>query len=166
MSSVNVAKIGKTVGLGGFLKLTLLTDFPEQIRSGAKFDSILGELEVESFDSKKLQIKFKHYNTKEEANKLVNIFLTTTIQNTKDNCKLLQDEYFWFDIIGLDCYESGVFIGKVIDIDRYSIDDMLIIKTKNNKRFIYPFNKHTINKVDLEDKKIELYGAIDILEVL
>jgi 16S rRNA processing protein RimM len=166
MSSVNVAKVGKTVGLGGFLKLILLTDFPEQIKKGAEFDSVFGKLEVESFDNKKLQIKFKHYNTREEANRLVNIFLTTTIQNTRGNCKLSDGEYFWFDIIGLECYEDDMFIGDVVEVDRYSIDDMLVIKTKNNRRFIYPFNKHTVKEVDLKNKKIKLTGAIDILEAL
>jgi 16S rRNA processing protein RimM len=65
-----VAKLGKAVGLHGEMKLHLKSDFPEQFKIGARFDSKRGELEIESYNPERDLVKFKGYNSAEEAKKV------------------------------------------------------------------------------------------------
>ena len=168
---IPIAKIGKTYGIKGWQKLHLLTDFPEQFKPGAVFSSDKISLTIEKIDLKRKLVKFKGFDTPEDAQKLVNRKLYTTEEESRNNIKLKKDEYFWFDIIGCDVYEDGKNLGKVIDIERADVD-YLIIKTSDElikkgypKRFLIDFKRH-VEDVDVDNKKIEAKGAFDILESL
>jgi 16S rRNA processing protein RimM len=170
---IEVAKIGKTVGLKGVLKLHLNTDFPEQFKAGALFSSRAGDLTVKSYNEKRSEILFEGYDVKEEASKLTNLVITSTFEKTREMCNLGDEEYFWFDIIGLNVYEDAICIGRVQEIERYEMEDQLLIITDEGlveagkiKRFLFPYTKRTIMSVDLEKKAIKVQGALDILDVL
>ena len=51
-NKIPIAKIGKTHGLKGWVKLHLLTDFPEQFQKNRNFDSDKGELRIEQINPK------------------------------------------------------------------------------------------------------------------
>jgi 16S rRNA processing protein RimM len=170
---LEIAKLGRTVGLNGTLKLHLLTDFPDQFKKGRTFETKRGELIVKKYDPLKEQIQFEHYSTKEEAAALTNVILLSTFEQTRHYCNLEKDEYFWFDIIGSTLVEENKPIGVIKDIERYGIDNHLVIETDpvlveagRPKRFLFPYNKHTIGEVNLEAKEIQAIGALDILELL
>ena len=177
MNKIPIAKIGKTYGVKGWQKLHLLSDFPEQFKPNTTFSSDKIELTIEKVDLKKGVVKFKGFDTPEDAKKLTNRVLYTTEEETKSNVKLKENEYFWFDIIGCEVKEKEasssnfIVLGKVIDIERADVD-YLVIKTDKNlvqkgypKRFLIDFKRNTKN-VDIENKQIEATGAIDILESL
>lgn len=178
---IPIAKIGKTYGVKGWQKLHLLTDFPEQFKPNATFESDRIDLTIEKIDIKRNLVKFKGINTPEEAKKLINRVLYTTSEKTKEEIKLKENEYFWFEIIGCEVMEnienlqvgSSKFqvLGKVVEIERVDVD-YLIIKTGESlvnkgypKRFLIDFKKNVKNE-DVENKKIYAKGAIDILESL
>ncbi|GAX87151.1 16S rRNA processing protein RimM [Lebetimonas natsushimae] len=185
---IPIAKIGKTYGVKGWQKLHLLTDFPEQFKAGVTFESDKITLTIEKIDLKRNLVKFKGYDTPEDAKKLTNRMLYSTTEKTKQEIKLKDDEYFWFDIIGCDVFENEklkmengkfveseeenqIFLGKVIDIERVDVD-YLVIKTNDElvkqgfpKRFLIDF-KRNVDKVDIESKKIYAKGAIELLESL
>jgi len=180
---IPIAIIGKTYGVKGWQKLHLLTDFPEQFKIGATFESDKINLTIEKIDLKKKLVKFKGYDTPEDAKKLTNRLLYTTPEKTKEEIKLKENEYFWFDIIGCYVIENGklkieneelegeILLGKVIEIQRVDVD-YLVIKTDENllkykfpKRFLIDF-KRNVDKVDIENKKIYTIGAITLLESL
>ena len=82
---VYAAKIGKTVGLKGWLKFYIVSDFPEQFCPDATFITNKNLfLVIESFDKKNNLIKFREINTVEEAKKLVNqeLFSNSSIRRT------------------------------------------------------------------------------------
>jgi len=168
---IPIAKIGRTHGIKGWQKIYLLTDFPEQFKPGATFSSDKTSLTIEKIDLKKGLVKFKGYDTPEDAKKLTNRMLYTTEEETKENIKLKKNEYFWFDIIGCDVYENSKHLGKVKEIERADVDYLVIntdeklIKEGYPKRFLIDFKRH-VKDVDVENKKIEACGAIDILESL
>ena len=169
MQKVNVAKLGRAVGLKGEMKIYLLSDFPEQLKKGAKFSINDKELVVEYFDLKRDVIKFVGINTPEEAKKLTNKILTTTIEETKNSCELKENEYFWFDVIGCEVFEDGKKLGIIKDIYRYPQSDYLFILTNKDlkerpKSFLIPFIDKFIKDVDIEAKKIEVVGGQDILD--
>jgi 16S rRNA processing protein RimM len=171
MKKIPIAKIGKTYGIKGWQKLHLLTDFPTQFKPGATFESDKITLTIEKIDLKRKLVKFKGYDTPEDAKKLTNRLLYSTPEKTREDIKLKENEYFWFDIIGCDVIENDKLLGKVIDIERVDVD-YLVIKTNGAlvkegfpKRFLINF-KRNIDNVDIENKKIYAKGAIDLLESL
>ncbi len=172
MKKVYVAKIGKTVGLKGFSKLYIDSDFPEQFKKGSKFYTDKNkELIVESYNSKNETVKFETVDSVEEAKKLTNRLLYSSQEDTKDNCKLGENQYFWFDIIDCDIVENGEKLGTVEDIQRFPLSDYLSVKTSNDlvekdfaKSFLIPYIEEFILNVDINTKTITVQGAKDILE--
>lgn len=170
-NKIPIAKIGKSHGIKGWQKIHLLTDFPEQFKPGTTFPSDKKELTVDKIDLKRGLVKFRGIDTPEDAKKLTNRMLYTTEEETKENIKLKDNEYFWFDIIGCDVYENGKLLGRVKEIERADVD-YLVVNTDENlikegypKRFLIDFKRH-VKDVDVENKKIEAKGAVDILESL
>lgn len=166
-----IAQIGRTVGLMGDLKLHLHTDFPEQFKVGSTFESDRGNIEIISYNSIRGTIRFRGYESMDSAKKLTNAKIYTTQENTTTNCKLKQNEYFWFDIIGCKIVENGDILGVVEDIDRLGATDYLEIITDESlvqnglpKRFLIPYIPRYIEKVDLEQKDIIVKDAKVILE--
>lgn len=171
MQKVEVAKLGRAVGLKGEMKLHLLSDFPEQFKKGAKFKINDKELIVEYYNPKRGVIKFLGINTPEEAKKLINKIIYSSVEETREACELEEGEYFWFDIIGCEILEDGVRLGIVTDIQRLPSSDYLLIKTDEElvkkgkaKSFLIPYIDKFIKDVNIDEKKIEVKEGLDILE--
>ena len=167
-----VATLGRSVGLRGDMKLHIKSDFTHQFSKGATFFTSSGDtLTIERVDPKRSLVKIQGYNTKEEAKRLANTKLYTTIERTRKECELKEGEYFWFDIIGCKLYEDGMLLGEVIDIERIATIDYLLIATAKSlvqkdlpKRFMLAYDPRHILKVDIENKQLEVQGGYDILE--
>ena len=171
MKKLAIARLGRSVGLKGEMRFFNLCDFPEQFQAGAVFESDRGEVKIERINLAKGTIKLVGINTPEEAKKYTNAYLYTDEQKTKEQIELKEDEYFWFDIIGLKLYENGELLGKVIDIERLPAADYLVVATdealqKQNlpKRFLVPYLDKFIKSVDLQKRAIQADGAKEILE--
>jgi len=68
---VEVAKLGKSVGLWGELKLYLVSDFPEQFQVGKTFTTSKNKsLTIETYNSTQEKVKFIGINTREDASAL------------------------------------------------------------------------------------------------
>lgn len=168
---LQVAKIGKTVGLHGEMKLHLKCDFPEQFKPGARFDSKRGELEIVSYSAERDLVKFKGYETPEEAKRLTNLDLFTSEEKTRQEIELEEGQYFWFDIVGADVYEGELCLGKVSEIERLGATDYLKITTHQDliarempNSFLIPYLDNFVLDVDTQAKRIMVQGGFDILE--
>lgn len=173
MEDAFVAKLGKAVGLKGDLKIHLESDFPKQFKEGASFSTNRKiNLCVESFNEKRGTIKFIDINDIDAAKKLTNMELYSSYDNTRKNCSLNKDEYFWFDIIGCEVFEDDKLLGSVKDIHRYPITDYLeiitaseLVENKLPNNFLLPYiNEEYILSVDIDNKKIFTKDALAILE--
>ena len=163
-----IAKIGKAFGVKGWVKIHPLTDFPEQFKAGATFESDKITLTIEHINRKNNTIKFIGYNTPEEAKKLTNRHLYSNENQSKENIKLKKDEWFWFDIIGCEVYEEDKLLGIVDDINRINDIDYIVVNINSDlgykqKRFLFDFKRHIID-VNIENKKIYVKNTIPILE--
>lgn len=169
-----VAKCGKTIGLKGELKLILYTDFLDFFTTDTELLCENRILKVEKFNKNKNSIKFKEINDISDAKLLNSNLLYTSRELTRKNCKINNDEYFWFDIIGCNIFDKDVFIGKVIDINRIGNIDYLVVsvdfnlytnysKIKVNK-FMLPYIDRYIIECNISTKEIKSTGAIGILE--
>lgn len=170
---IYVAKLGKTVGLKGHLKLFIDSDFPNQFKQGATFTTNRNiTLTVEEYSSSREVIKFNGYDDIDISKKLTNQELYSTVEETKDSCKLQKDEYFWFDIMGATIIEDGKTLGTVKDIHRYPITDYLEVTTSTAlvekdlpSTFLVPYiTADYILEVDIENKTITTKSCYEILE--
>ena len=166
-----VAKLGKAVGLHGEMKFHVKCDFPEQFKAGAVFDSKRGELEIEKYDTDRELIKFKGVNSVEDAKRLTNLDLFTTEEKTRQDIKLEEGQYFWFDIVGASVYEADLLLGKVAEIERLGATDYLkldtdkdLVSKKMPNSFLIPYLDNFVLEVDTDAKLIKVQGGFDILE--
>ena len=172
-NKIYVAKLGKAVGLKGQLRLIMDSDFPGQFKKNAIFTTNKKlELKVQEYNTSRELIKFENYDDVDLAKKLTNQELYVSEEDTKENCALEDDQYFWFDIMDCQVFENGKLLGKVKDIHRYPLDDYLEIITDKTlvdeglpKIFLIPYIPNNyIQDVDLENKTINTKNCFDILE--
>lgn len=169
---LQIATVGKVVGLKGELKLHLNSDFVSQFKKGSQFTLKNGTtVEIESYNQAKSLVKFIGYNVREDAQKLTNQKLFTTIEKTREQCVLKEGEYFWFDVIGSAVYDAGVLLGEVQEIERIVATDYLVVKTAEelvdqafSKKFYIPYIDKYIDAFDAEKKRIETKGGYSLLE--
>ncbi len=168
---LSIARLGKTVGLKGEMKIHLLTDFPQQLHRGAVFETDRGTLTIASFNPRRGTVKFEGIDNPESAKRYTNAYLYSDIEKTKSSIQLEKNEYFWFDILGCEVYEKETLLGKVKEIQRLPSCDYLEIETSSDlvakghaKRFLLPFLDRFIENVDIEKKRVDATGAMDILE--
>lgn len=155
---VLVAKLGRTVGVQGFVRLHNLSDFPEQFECGASFfDKNSRVLKIKARNAQ--SVLFEGFESLEYAKTLVNLELFQSVEKSRASCKLGDDEFFYFDIIGLKVFENGLLLGVVKDILPAG-NDLLLIKSDESlvkKGFASEFY---LPYVDFYVKSVEL-GAKD-----
>lgn len=155
---VLVAKLGRTVGVQGFVRLHNLSDFPEQFECGASFfDKNSRVLKIKARNAQ--SVLFEGFESLESAKTLVNLELFQSVEKSRTSCKLDDDEFFYFDIIGLEVFENGLLLGVVKDILPAG-NDLLLIKSDESlvkKGFASEFY---LPYVDFYVKSVEL-GAKD-----
>ena len=94
---VEVALLGKTVGLKGFVRLHNKGDFPNQFKKNAIFyDGDGNELVVKNYNSANDTISFYGFEDIDSAKTLTNKIIYTTKEETRKNCKLKKGEFFYF----------------------------------------------------------------------
>lgn len=166
---VLVARLGKTIGLNGFVKIHILSDFPNQFKPNSSyFDKNQNVLTIKQINRANQTIQIFGYESVDLAKALVNCELYDTKENTKKRFKLKKDEFFYFDIIGKEIIENNVKLGKVKDIVEISnqflfeIDtDEDLIKNGFAKVFFIPYVDRYVLQID---DFIYTKDARDILE--
>ena len=177
---IEVAKLGKSMGVHGALKCHLLTDFPEIFQKGVKFFAIFSSpcekithpLTLQNFDPQRHLITFEEITSMEAAKSLTNFILHSTLEDTRKHCALGKEEFFWFDIIGCRVCEAGILLGEVREIQRIGATDYLLVRTDSTlqksaslaKEFLIPYIAPFIKDTDLEAKTIYTQNAKALLE--
>jgi len=170
---IYVAKLGKAVGLKGHLRLIIDSDFPSQFKKDAVFTTNKNiKLKIEEYNSSRELVKFENYNDVESAKKLTNQQLFASEDETKENCSLEKDQYFWFDIIDCKIVENGKLLGEIKEIHRYPLDDYFEVQTDEalvkegfSNVFLIPYVvEKYIENVDIDNKIIKTKSCFEILE--
>lgn len=167
---ISIGKITKTVGLKGYVKVLILTDFPERFKSlksvklfNERNDSVLINRfsNVEDFFIKDviyerdfIKILFEEFDNIDLANSLTGCFLIVEESNRK---KLDKDRYYYYELVDLDVRNNGEKIGKTVAIENYGGQDLFRIKldSTGNEVFI-PYVNDFVKKVDIENKYIDI----------
>ena len=157
---ITVAEIVTTHGVRGNLKVKSLSDYENRFENGAKL--LIGdeELTVESsFNQKGLKvIKFKEYDDINDILKFVGKDITI---EDSDLGELNEDEYYVFELVGLDVKSHGQTVGKITDvITGVYPNDVYVIKTEKDEVY-FPALNATVKNVDIENGFIEVENFSD-----
>lgn len=197
---VVVGRFGKSVGLKGGIRITLLTDFPKILCQNASFyipytqhilslthifnipsindgkinldlnpintsnkrnanisnnpntlkTSYYFPITLHSFNTDSNVIHFSEVVRREEAALLCNTCFYSTIDDTRRLCKLSENEFFYFDIIGMSVVENGVEIGIVQDIQEIANTHYFVL----DKHFMIPYIDRYVLNINLTDRQI------------
>ncbi len=170
---IYIGKLGKAVGLDGSIKVYIESDFPQQFKKGANFTTNKGlSLVVTSYNANRDTIKFDTIATVDDAKKLTNQQLYTTIEDTRKACFLKENEFFWFDLMGCKILDdNSLLLGEVKDIQRLPSSDYFEVETTKElqekglpKTFLIPYIEMYVEKIDLSLKTIYTKACFDILE--
>ncbi len=64
------------------------------------------------------------------------------------------DEFYWFDLIGLETFtDDGQYIGVVDSLIDRSLQSLLVVKN-NSKEYLIPLTEPIVKDIDLEQSKI------------
>ncbi|MDD7463371.1 MAG: ribosome maturation factor RimM [Anaerococcus sp.] len=151
-----VAEILRTQGIKGNLKIKSFTDNEDRFKKGSKLFLDDKEVVVESSFKQKdaYVIKLEGYDDINEVSKFIGHELTIDEADLMD---LSENEFFIFDLEGLDVYEKGAKIGYIKEvITKVYPNDIFVIKTKDGKEVYFPALKATVENIDLENKKVEV----------
>lgn len=160
---VQVAKLGKTVGLKGYVKLHNLSDFSSQFKKDATFfiKNTKEILKIKDYNISNSTVLFENYEDVEKAKELTNLTLFQSIEKSRQTCKLKKGEFFYFDILECEVFEGVRRLGRVIDILETGASYLFEIQSdekwaekKYPKTFFIPYLDKFVKNIDIEKRQI------------
>ena len=169
---LEIAVLGKAVGLKGEMKFHDKSDFPEQFKVGATFTTNKkSKVTIKSINKTRSTLMLEGVNSVEEAKRLTNVKLLSSEEESRKNCSLEDHQFFYFDIEGCEVFEGEESLGVVDEVERLGETDYLVITTNEelvkkglSKSFLVPYVGFYIVEVDIESKEIDVEGAKELLE--
>jgi len=174
---VTIARVSKTQGRHGEVAATLLTDFPELFATRKKLFALGGsgpkqssmadvgrrqlDLDEHWFHKGMVVLKFAGVDSISDAEALVG----SEIQVPRSQRATLgNDEFFVSDLIGCTVTDSGREIGRVKDVQFGSGEAPLLV-IEGEKEYLVPFAAAYIEKIALEQKRLEMKLPEGMLEL-
>ena len=177
---VTIARVSKTQGRHGEVAATLLTDFPELFATRKKLFALGGsaaqggdrasgtkttrrklDLDEHWFHKGMVVLKFAGVDSISEAEALVG----SEIQVPRsERAALGSDEFYVSDLIGCMVTDSGREIGRIKDVQFGSGEAPLLV-IEGEKEYLVPFASAYIQKIVLEQKRLEMKLPAGMLEL-
>lgn len=166
---VAVARAVKLRGLRGEVVAELLTDFPERfdglerlIAVGADGQRMTLELEEHWFHQGRVVLKFKGYDSIEEATPLVgNEFAVPE----RERVELEEDEFYDWELAGCSVLTvEGERLGRVREIMRTGGVEMLVVDNSEGRDYLIPLAEEICVEIDIEQKLIRVDAPEGLLE--
>lgn len=173
---VTIARVSKTQGRHGEVAATLLTDFPELFEKRKRLFALGGsaaqggmagsmrrtlDLDGHWFHKGMVVLKFAGVDSISDAEALVG----SEIQVPRsERAALRGDEFFVSDLAGCMVIDSGREIGRVKDVQFGSGEAPLLV-IEGEKEYLVPFAAAYIEKIALEQKRLEMKLPEGMLEL-
>ena len=154
ISDIEVGKITRAVGIKGEVSVYPYTDYIERFE---ELDSVfIGEkryyIDSVRYQKNMAVIRFKDVNDRNAAEKLRGSILTIKREDLRE---LDEDEYFIFDLIGLEAVDTdGVHIGTVTDVLQNTAQDLYEIEDDAGKKHLVPAVYEIVTDIDIENGKM------------
>jgi 16S rRNA processing protein RimM len=172
---VTIARVAKTQGRRGEVAATLLTDFPELFAKRRKLH-VLSEagsarpggvsrraLDVEDhwFHKGMVVLKFEGVDSISDAEKLIGSELQVP---RSERAELGSDQFYVSDLVGCTVTDSGREIGRIGDVQFGSGEAPLLV-VEGEKQYLVPFAVAYIEKIALDEKRVEMKLPQGLLEL-
>jgi len=167
-SWIVIAKVRRTVGLKGWVRIGLLTDYPERFSPGSHVlvKRLTGEPEPaeiadwrEHFSGDAIEVRFAGINDCDAASAFVNTLLVipkSEREKLRSNSEFYPDELSGMQVIGPD----GEVSGEVVTLEAEVACPYLVIKITSGAEIMVPFRKVFISSVDREAKQVRLVEPV------
>ncbi len=146
---IKVGKIVSAVGIKGEVKVYPYTDYPERFEEleGVYTSGKWMTIEKVRYQKNMVIIKFAEIADRNAAEAARDSYLKIDRENLRE---LDEDEYFIFDLIGLEAYEEdGRHLGKVSDVIQNTSQDLYEITDDNGKKHLIPAVHEFITNIDI-----------------
>ena len=161
--SLIVGRILAPWGIGGEVKVEVLTDFPERFAPQKVVHLNARPLEIESCRPHKqhLVVKLATIDSVEDAEKLRGQDLTIP---SSELYPLPEGQYYTFQLIGLDVLTTeGQYLGQVTDIMATAGNDVYIVEGEGGEILI-PAIEDVVKSIDLEEGKMVIEAIEGLLD--
>jgi len=155
-NTVLVAVIIFPHGVGGTVSAEKLSDNPRRFSAGEQYFDDSGNLytlEQATPHKNRLLLRFQGVYDRDAADKLRGKKLYI---HESQSDPLPEDEYYHYQLVGMEVKEDGESLGKIRDILTYSANDVFIVKTPDGKEILIPALKDVVKKVDVSAGVMEV----------
>ncbi|MGZ0710649.1 ribosome maturation factor RimM (plasmid) [Coraliomargarita sp. W4R53] len=174
-TQLRVGRLSKAHGLKGAIKLELYTDDPAgRFVPGAVFT--LQVPESSPWHGKPLTVRefrwmnshavafFEGVDDRETAEELIRAILWID----QDPTEAPSEDDAWFDhqLVGLDAVRDGQSVGRVIRVEHFPAQDLLVIRTPADTEVLVPFVKAIVPEVNVAEGRVILTPPAGLLEDL
>lgn len=171
-NQLRVGRLVKAHGLKGALKLELYTDNPERrFTQGAEFT--LQVPEASPWHGKNVVVReyrvmngnpvvfFDDVDDREAAETLVRAILWID----QDNDEVEDNAWFDHQLVGLDVVRDDVVVGRVMRVEHFPAQDLLIIKS-GEREIMVPFVEAIVPTVDVAAGRVIVTPPAGLFEEL
>lgn len=165
---ISIGKITKAIGLKGYVKVLVLTDFPERYSDlekmtlySEKEDKLLINKHTGKYEFFVNDVIFERDFVKLQFRDFEDISLTgsligcSIVIEESERKELEEGRYYFYEMVGMDIINNGAKIGKLESIENYGAQDLLKIKLEeSSKEVLIPFLDDFIKNVDTKERKI------------
>jgi len=167
-SWIVIGKVRRTVGLQGWIRIGMNTDYPERFSPGSQVmvKRLTGEPEPveiedwrEHFSGDAIEIKFAGIDDCDAAATFVNTLLViprSEREQLSDDSEFYPDELTGMQVIGPDGEVSGVAVSLEVEV----ACPYLVVKTGDGSEVMIPFKKIFISSVDRKARQIRLVEPV------
>ena len=165
---VTIAKVTKTQGRIGEVAAVLFTDFPERFGDRKHLFAFdprgrRRELELEDhwFHKGMVVFKFAGVDSISDAETLLGCEIQIPLS---ERAELESDEFYVSDLAGCIVIDSGRELGRIKDVQFGSGEAPLLV-IEGGKEYLVPFASAYIQKIALEQKRLEMKLPEGMLEL-
>ncbi len=154
---IPIGKIAKTHGLNGELKVFILSDIPERLKSVSSV-YLVDEAKSENLTISSCRInkncaiiKFKDMNSISSIRKLIG---NTIYIKQEELLDLPDDSYYIHSLIGLEVYdEMRNHMGRLKEVWKLPANDVFVVQ-EGTKETLFPVVKEAIKSISTEKREI------------
>lgn len=161
-----VGRLRRPHGVKGEMLASIMTDFPERIKTGATL--LVGPnyrpLTVAGIrhHSKGALILFEEFENREQMQGLRNQGLYV---RADDRPPLPEGEYYQHQLIGLQVIsDEGQLLGVLAEFIETGANDVLVVRPEEGKDILLPDIKDVVVGIDLDAKQITVHVLDGLLE--
>ena len=164
---VVVGRIGRPHGVRGAVSIEVRTDEPDRrFAVGSRLLSDSGrELVVASstWHSGRLLLTFEGYDDRNAVEQLRNQVLS--MDRPDDEMPEDSEEFYDSALVGCQVVDGdGTVIGTVTEVSHLPAQDMLILRTTDDREVLVPFIEEFVPSVDVADKRIVITPPDGLLD--